>query len=214
MRAFDELRFQRPNRLVVLTLVMTLLFAGCSATNVSRTSARLEIQEDVGFTITEEGRISSDARTDYENALYLLEQGQQEQGIALLKKVVDEAPQLSAPYIDLGIALHSSGQLEEAAANLQKALALSPDHPVIHNELGIVYRKTGRFAEARKSYENALDIYPGFHFARLNLAILCDLYLADLECALAHYQAYMQTVPGDDDAAIWIADIQNRVSNK
>ena len=65
--------------------------------------------------------------------------------------------------------------------------------------------------EARASYEAALAVYPGFHFARRNLAILCDLYLADLECALDNYEAYMQTVPGDEEASMWIADIRYRL---
>ena len=78
------------------------------------------------------------------------------------------------------------------------------------NELGIIYRKTGRFAEARKSYEAALAVFPGYHVARRNLAVLCDLYLADLKCALQNYEAYMQTVPEDDEASIWIADLRLR----
>ena len=81
-----------------------------------------------------------------------------------------------------------------------------------HNELGIVYRKTGRFAEARKSYEAALDVYPGFHYARRNLAVLCDLYLADLKCALENYEAYMSTVPSDEEASkCGSADIRYRL---
>ena len=57
----------------------------------------------------------------------------------------------------------------------------------------------------------ALAVYPGFHFARRNLAILCDLYLADLDCALDNYEAYMKTVPGDEEASMWIADIRYRL---
>jgi len=211
MCALDEIRRRQQMRRVVLTLTAALVIAGCATDSVSRKSARIEIQEEIGFTITEEARISGGVRMDYENALDLLERGQHEQGIEMLQRVAEEAPELSAPRIDLGIAYHRAGDLESAEANLQKALELNPDHPIVHNELGIVYRKTGRFAEARDSYEKALAIYPGFHFARRNLAILCDLYLADLRCALEHYEAYIETVPGDDKAIIWIADIRNRV---
>ena len=91
---------------------------------------------------------------------------------------------------------------------------LNPDHPFVHNELGIVQRKTGRFAEAKRSYEAALAVYPGYHHARRNLGVLCDLYLADPECALANYEAYMTTVPADDQVAMWIADLRMRLGRQ
>jgi Flp pilus assembly protein TadD len=198
-------------RQCILGLVLAVMIAACATTQSSRSPARIDIQEEVGFTITEAGRISNDVRADYDEALNLLEQGRQDEGVQLLEAVVEAAPQLSAPRIDLAIAYNHAGDLEAAEHHLLLALESSPDHPIAHNELGIVYRKTGRFAEARKSYEAALAIFPGYHYARRNLAILCDLYLADLRCALENYEAYMMTVPGDDDASMWIADIRQRI---
>jgi Flp pilus assembly protein TadD len=172
--------------------------------------AQIEIQEQVGFTIKEPVSVSDAVRADYDRALLLFEQGQLDEGIVLLESVVENAPDVSGPRIDLGVARHREGDLEAAEQHLRKALELNPDHPVAHNELGIIYRKTGRFAEARRSYEAALAIYPGYHHARRNLGVLCDLYLADPECALESYQAYLQTVPEDAEASMWIADLQNR----
>jgi Flp pilus assembly protein TadD len=196
---------------IALVLTCALVLAACATTTTPHSTSRIEIQDEVGFTITEDARIGGDVRTDYEAALGLLEQGRHEQGIELLQEVAGEAPQLSAPRIDLGIAYHRAGDLDAAEKSLLQALALSPGHPVVHNELGIVYRKKGRFAEARARYEAALAIYPNYHYARRNLAILCDLYLADLHCALDNYEAYMRTVPGDDEATMWIADIRTRI---
>ena len=157
-------------------------------------------------------RISGEARTAYDNALRLLEQERYEQGIALLLVVSEEAPTVTAPYVNLGIAYARSGDLERAEESLTTALELNPEHPVVHNELGLLYRETGRFTAARASYEKALAIHSGFHFAHRNLAILCDVYLNDLPCALAHYEAYSQAVPNDAEASIWVADVRSRVS--
>jgi Flp pilus assembly protein TadD len=199
-----------------LAVVALCAALGACATTTSKPvpRAQVEIQEQVGFTITESVTVSESVRMDYERALVLLEQGQEAQGIALLETVVATAPGISGPRIDLGVAMHRTGDLESAEKHLLSALELTPDHPVVHNELGIIYRKTGRFAESRRSYEAALAVYPGYHHARRNLGVLCDLYLADLQCALASYEAYMQTVPGDDQASMWIADLRNRVGQQ
>ena len=196
---------------VVLALLAVLGISACTATAPTRKTARIEVENEVGFTIIEEARISNNVRLDYDAALDLLEQGRLEEGIAMLERVTETAPELSAPRIDLGIAYHRAGQLDDAEAQLQLAITTNNNHPIVHNEMGILQRKDGRFTEAKASYESALAIYPGYHFARRNLAVLCDLYLVDLNCALENYEAYMATVPEDREVTMWIADIQNRM---
>jgi Flp pilus assembly protein TadD len=173
--------------------------------------ARVDIQQDAtGFTILEDVRVSTDVHAQYENAVRLLEAQQHEEGIAALIRAAEAAPNVTAIHIDLGIAYARSGELGKAEESLKKALQLNSRHPIAHNELGMVYRRQGKFADARASYEKALETFPSFHFAQRNLAILCDIYLADLGCALTHYQAYQQAVPTDEQAAKWIADVNAR----
>ena len=206
-------------RLAVLTGV-AFAIVGCSAAparvssqpekSVAAKPARVEVQEAVGFTIVEDATIDAAVRLDYDRAHDLLLQGRTQDGIDLLQTVAAAAPNLSAPHIDLAIAYHGEGDLEAAEAQLKQALDINPMHPVALNELGIVYRKTARFSQARQSYQAALDVYPGFHYARRNLGVLCDLYLADLDCAVENYEAYMATVDSDDEAALWLKNARFR----
>lgn len=200
----------------VVPVCLALCVAGCATTSTApqgpaRSPAIVEVEQAVGFTITEPGRVTTDARLGYDEAQQLLDQGETSRAIAILEALADEVPHLSAPRIDLGIAYHKAGDLEKAELNLQRALEANPAQPVALNELGIVYRKTGRFNEARKSYQAALRVYPNYHYARRNLGILCDLYLADSSCALQHYQAYLASVPDDREMRIWIADLRQRM---
>ena len=189
-----------------------LLACACAGSALAaKRPPKVEIVPDAtGFTITQDIRVSSEVRADYDRALQLLVREDSAPGISMLVKVTENEPSAIAPHIDLGIAYARAGELDHAEESLGRALAINPDHPVANNELGIVLRRKGRFAEARIAYEKALAISPGFHFAHRNLAILCDLYLADAGCAIAHYEAYSRAVPDDPDAAKWIADLKAR----
>ena len=196
----------------VSIVFIAVAISACNTTTsaVKRSPVRIEVQEAVGFTIIEEARVPGEVRVDYDEALGLLGQGRLQEGITALETVAGEAPELSAPRIDLGIAYHRLGDLEAAENHLSQALEINPRHPIVLNELGIVYRKTARFTEARKSYEAALAVYPGYHYARRNLAVLCDLYLDDLDCARTNYEAYLATVNNDDEASMWLRDVRYR----
>jgi len=174
--------------------------------------SKIERGPDGDFTITQPMRVGSGVRSDFDTAVRLLEQGENERGIEKLLAVTEAEPDLASAHIDLGIAYGRIEDWDHAEASVERALEVSPRHPVALNELGMVLRHQGRFTEARASYEQALEVAPAFHYARRNLAILCDLFLADLNCALENYERYSQAFPEDETVAMWIADLRSRLS--
>lgn len=192
-----------------LALAGALLACACASAQKPRPAP--VPREGAGFTVSERVRVSGDVRADFERAIALLREQQYERGIALLVGVTAAAPDLTAAHLDLAMAYQRVGDLARAEASVMQALRSSPEHPVALNELGMIQRKTGRYAEARQSYEKALALQPSFHFARLNLAILCDVYLADTGCALEHYELYAKSARNDPAVEQWIADLRSRI---
>jgi len=167
-----------------------------------------------GFVIKEAPDMGLAARRNFERAVALLHAGDDDGAVNLLETVMETSPNVSAPYINLGIAYVRTGKTEKAEAQFKKALELVPGHPVASNAYGLLCRKAGRFDEARALYEEALAKCPDYYPAHKNLGILCDLYLNDSACALAHYEQYSEAQPDDKQAKIWIADLRNRMGRK
>lgn len=155
--------------------------------------------------------LSDSARQSFDQAYQLLQQEKYAEGIALLERVVTESQNNAVPYINLAIAYTRLEKYEAAESSLKKALVIEPENPVALNEYAMVFRKTGRFQESRQAYEALLKKYPNYPVAHKNLAILCDLYLRDYDCALRGYQAYSTAVPADKTVQIWVSDVQKRM---
>jgi tetratricopeptide (TPR) repeat protein len=192
-----------------LVLVFLAALAGCAVGQ-----PKDDVHPDAAATAPDRiEHVDADVRAEFEAAMKSLNAENFEKGIEQLNLLTQRAKTNTAPYINLAIAYQKVGNLAAAEENLKKALAINPDHPVANNEIGLLYRRTGRFPEAKMSYERALVKYPSFQPARKNLAILCDLYMRDLECALNNYQLYSLAVPNDKTVGIWIADLQKRLGH-
>lgn len=161
--------------------------------------------------ITENFPIKPEVRAQFLKATALLEEKNYDDAIMLLKGVVGQNDQFSAPFINLGIAYARKEDYKNAETNLSKAREINPKHPVALNELGLIYRKTGRYTEARALYEELIQLYPDYLPAKKNLAVLCDIYIQDLQCALSQYEDYLLGKPNDEKVKIWVADVKTRI---
>lgn len=158
-------------------------------------------------------RVAGGVNRDFERSVAYIEEGNYSAAIELLHRVTEREQRLPAPYVNLGIAYFNSGNEKAAEESLLKALQVAPDHPVAANELAVLYRKQGRFDEARQSYTKALARNPDNLPLIKNFGILCDLYLQDVNCALAQFQEYLKYAPEDQDVGVWLADLQRRAGN-
>lgn len=206
---------------------LTLLLGACvptpprDALPVPAASAGLEEQSSQmaegmlgdgrrGFVITEEGQLSGSLQKRFDRAVALLSQGQSAAAVSELEPVVAEAPQLSAPYINLGMAYQQLKRNEDAERVLLKGLEIAPGHPVGSQVYGLLLRRAGRFDEARQLYLSALQVYPDYLPVRRNLAVLCDLYLNDKACALEHFEYYFSLQPKDEQVGLWVNELRLR----
>lgn len=213
MSARNDPNYRRAIRHAVRLAAILLVYVAATAMAARKESPGVHATE-TGFTIVESAKVDGATRSDYARAVDLIAQQRYAEGIPLLQAITARQPKLTAAHVDLGIAYARINELDQAEASLKRALELQPEHPIAWNELGLVQRRQGKLGDARASYEKSLAAAPGFHFARLNLAVLCDLYLSDAACALDNYLIYQQAVPDDKRVAGWIANARARVGKE
>ena len=210
MRPIDYYGFRSELRFGAV-LVLVALITGCAGSPTKEKRAEGPNLSGDAIVVTDDVAVDDELKRDFEAATALLAAEKYEQGITLLGKVIKRSPKSTAPYINLAMAYRKQDKLEQAEEQIKKALEISPLHPAANDEYAKIHRRNGRFGEARRLYEALLKEYPKFHPARKNLAILCDLYLQDLSCALEQYEIYSEARPEDEKVTLWIADLRRRI---
>jgi tetratricopeptide (TPR) repeat protein len=119
-------------------------------------------------------------------------------------------PQLSAPFVNLGILYRKNGRLEQSEQALKSAVERNSASAVAWNELGATQRLRGEFPDAAASYEKAIAADSNFAPAYRNLGVVSDLYLGDPERALTALERYKELTGEDRPVTSWIAELRQR----
>jgi tetratricopeptide (TPR) repeat protein len=154
--------------------------------------------------------IPKQVEDSFARALTLMRQGNTDQAVLQFRQITQQAPQLAAPYIDLGILYRKAGKLEEAERALLSAVQHNAGSAVGWTELGVTQRLRGEFKDAADSYEKAIAADPRFAAAYRNLGVVSDLYLGDPERALGAFERYKELTGEDKPVSNWIAELRQR----
>ena len=81
-------------------------------------------------------------------------------GMAMIKKAVQQRPDDGYIVDSLGWAYYRIGNYEEAVKQLERAIELKPEDPTINDHLGDAYWRVGRTLEAKFQWAHARDLKP------------------------------------------------------
>lgn len=152
---------------------------------------------------------------NYKKALEAMKKGNSATAEALLRLVSVANPELSGPYVNLGLIKFRAGDIEASEVQFKKAIELNAKSAVSYNHMGIISRNRGEFKLARTFYQKALSIDPSYAYAHLNLGILLDIYIGELDLALTHYKRFQELTPEEDnDVKKWIIELQRRIKKQ
>jgi tetratricopeptide (TPR) repeat protein len=151
------------------------------------------------------------AQLGFDQALEEMRSQQWSRARSTLQLLTEDYPQLSGPWLNLGIVYLRLERLDEAAAAFRQAIAINGNNLEAYNQLASLRRSAGDFAAAESLYLEALAIWPQHAASHLNLGVLYDLYLGQFDKAAHHYEAYqsLQQEP-DRRVAGWLLDMQRR----
>jgi tetratricopeptide (TPR) repeat protein len=83
-----------------------------------------------------------------------------DEGMAMIKKAVQQRPDDGYIVDSLGWAYYRIGNYEEAVKQLDRAIELKPEDPTINDHLGDAYWRVGRELEAKFQWAHARDLKP------------------------------------------------------
>lgn len=133
------------------------------------------------------------------DAIFAEEEGQHQQAVNLLEKVVALDATVSPAYTQLGEIWSSRGDLRHAIPALQKAVSLRPDSVSAHYELGMALFQAGDLQASAPQFEAAVANDPGSATMHYSLASVY-VRINRMDDARRELQTSLKIKPNDFEA--------------
>ncbi|HEX4229581.1 MAG TPA: tetratricopeptide repeat protein [Bryobacteraceae bacterium] len=146
------------------------------------------------------GSLLCQTKSSVEKAWGLAANGQREQAVSLLQKVIASNPNDADARLLLGSLFMDAGRGQEAIAQLTEAVKLRPRSAEAQNALGEAYNSAGEAKAAREPFEKAVAIKPDYGVAQMNLGEVL-LNSGELAPASEHLNRAIKLLPRGDDSA-------------
>ena len=180
---------------------MLLFLTACASTNNQPTENTTELSSSAQ---------SSEEIQRYKDAISLLNTQKLDEAKIIFKEFIDNRPELSGPYLNMGLIALKEDQKDTAKIYISKALEKNPRLAQAYNLLGYIEQDSGQILEAKKHYIKAIEFKNDYAIAHYNLALLYDVYLQDINNAIIHYEQYLKLTNNEDQKTVeWLEHLKS-----
>lgn len=138
----------------------------------------------------------ADARQLLAEARALAQAGRLAEAEAVLRRLIEQAPNHAELLNQTGLLCYQQGKLGEAEKLIRRAIAINAGAPAYHTNLGGILREQGRVGEALECFQRVIDLNRTDAGAHLNLGGALQ-QLGRLDEAIAAYQRAFELNPSD-----------------
>lgn len=154
--------------------------------------------------------ISKSDIKDFGLAINALKSNSASEAEILFKNLADDNPDISGPWLNLGLIYFNNNELSKSKQAANRALELNARNPYALNLLGMLASKEGEFKLAHTLYTKAISYKNDYAIAHYNLALLYDIYYQDIKAAISHYNHYLTLIDSNDKRTVdWLEQIKN-----
>lgn len=198
------------------TLLLLVTLSACSSLQLGKNPQQNDLSVERPLTknpyLANAKRVPKEASVAMAAAHQSLTSGDSPKAEAQLQQVIERWPQLSGPWLNLGIVQQKGGQADTAESSFRKALEINDSNVFAWNQLAALLRDKGRFDEAEQCYLQALGRWSDYSDAHRNLGILYDLYMNKPEEALQQYRLAQNSREQTDKLLnAWIMELERRL---